>query len=131
MTRNASLDTNALLRLILNDIPEQRKKVIDLLNLPDIEYHVSDLVVAEIIFNLQTFGYTRKFISEKVQKLLAQPNINYNMPLFAQVFPYYVKHPALSFVDCYAAFDAEQANAEPLYTFDRKLANQHKCAKLI
>ena len=40
-------------------------------------------------------------------------------------------HPKLSFEDCYLATSAELSDAKPLWTFDRKLANQALAAKLV
>jgi predicted nucleic acid-binding protein len=44
---------------------------------------------------------------------------------------HYVNHPKLSFEDCYLAETANQNNAEPLYTLDRKLAAQHQSVELL
>ena len=55
--------------------------------------------------------------------------LNYNRGLFDLVLPYYESHPSLSFNDCMLAFYAELNHAEPLFTFDAKLAKQHPSAK--
>ena len=57
--------------------------------------------------------------------------MDYNRELVESVFPFYLKHPKLSFNDCMLGALAELNKAEPLYTLDKKLANQHLSAKMI
>lgn len=57
--------------------------------------------------------------------------IEYNRSLTRAVFPFYLEHPKLSFADCCLATMAEINGAEPLLTFDKKLASQHPSAKLV
>ena len=126
---NSSLDTNVLLRYILNDVPEQTRKAVKLLGDESQIFHVSDVVIAEVIFNLQIAELSRKDIAEVLMKVLSLPNMVANELVIDKVLPYFVEHPALSFVDCLSAFEAEAQGAEPLWTFDKKLANQHPNAK--
>lgn len=127
----SSLDTNILLRYIWNDTPEQRDAVSALINDKPQTLYVSDLVVAEVIFNLESSGAKRDYIGTVLNKIFALPNIMVSDVLLAHGFPFYLRHPALSFVDCMTAAYAEVENKEPLWTFDRKLANQHSAAKLL
>ena len=48
----------------------------------------------------------------------------------ADILPFYLVHPKLSFNDCYLAAKATENNAEPLWTLDQKLARQSKSARL-
>lgn len=126
---NSSLDTNILLRYIWDDVPGQCERVKKLLKDDSQVLHISDLVVAEVIFNLQTREPMRARIVEIIESIFALPNIAPNSFITDTVLPYYAAHPALSFVDCYAALEAEKKGWEPLWTFDRKLANQCPGAK--
>ena len=125
----ASLDTNILMRYIWKDVPGQREKAIRLIDDENQTFHVSDLVISELAFNLKMDHIRRKTIARILENILLKRNIQANPLIINKVLPFFAEHPALSFVDCYAAFDAETDKATPLWTFDRKLANQHPSAK--
>ncbi|MBQ8985485.1 PIN domain-containing protein [Candidatus Saccharibacteria bacterium] len=127
----SSLDTNILLRYIWKDVPGQREKAAELLNTPDKMFYISDLVVSELVYNLQLDDLRRSSIVGVLYELFARKNVISNPFLTELVLPFYAEHPALSFVDCYTAFEAEEKNRAPLWTFDKKLANQHKSAELV
>jgi predicted nucleic acid-binding protein len=126
-----SLDTNILIRLILNDIPEQRKIALKLLEKPNTRYNVADLALHEVayVINGETKG-DRKEVSKAIRLILALPNVNCNRVLFSVALPIYESHPSLSFNDCCLATYAAIDQAEPLWTFDKKLATQSPTAKL-
>ncbi len=126
-----SLDTNILLRYIWKDVPGQREKTIALLDDETQTFHISDMIISEIIFNLKASHLHRKTIVNIILSILNKKNIKSNPFMKNTVLPYFASHPALSFVDCYAAFEAEKEQAGPLMTFDKKLARQHPNAKLI
>lgn len=127
-----SLDTNIILRLILNDVPKQCRKIQDLLMRQQVVYDVADLAITEAAYVLQS-GYrlSREQIVEGINRLLNFPGVNYNQNLFGQVFPMYLQHPQLSFNDCCLAGYAALNQAEPLWTFDRALAKESPTAKLL
>jgi predicted nucleic acid-binding protein len=129
---SASLDTNALVRLLIGDIPIQANKVRKLLHQP-LNFHVGDLAIGEFCFVAEkVYQLTRPEIIERLNFILHVPNINCNRVLFSTAITLFSAHPALSFVDCCLAIQAELNNALPLYTFDKKLANQSGgLAKLI
>lgn len=126
----SSVDTNIILRYLWKDVDAQVKKVRKLFLDSEQILYVSDLVLAEVIFNLQSKGVARTNILEAIRALSEIPNLEISDFVMETVLPFYAEHPALSFVDCYAAFEAEKKGWEPLYTFDRKLANQHPSAKM-
>lgn len=125
----SSLDTNILMRYIWKDVPGQREKAIKLLDDTDQIFYISDLVIAEIVFNLKADHLRRKTIVKILESIFSKQNIRVNPMIADIVLPFYSEHPALSFVDCMAAFYAEKEGKEPLWTFDRKLASQHPSAK--
>lgn len=127
----SSLDTNLILRYLLNDVPAQTKKVRKLLSSENQNFYIYDLVLAEVIFNLQSQDYPRKIIVESLKTLFSLDNIHPESPFIETVLDFYLDHPALSFVDCYSASKAEFTKKEPLLTFDKKLAKQHPSAKLL
>ena len=127
----SSLDTNVLMRYIWADVPEQYKKVTKLLDDEDQTFYISDMVVAEVIHNLKISHIRRSSIVGAVKRLAERKNIVMSDFVTETVLPYYAEHPALSFVDCYVAMEAEEKGREPLWTFDKKLANQHSSAKMV
>ena len=125
-----SIDTNLLLRLILNDIPAQRIAVKKLLSRENVTFIVEDLAISEIIYVLETkLGYDRAAVVETVRLIMNLPNISCNKTLFNLVLPLYLERPKLSFNDCCLAGYAQLSGAKPLWTFDHKMAMQLDAAK--
>ena len=133
MTKLAgSLDTNVLLRLLLNDIPEQRTAVKKLLDQTANQFAVADTVIIELVFGLDRYyGFSRLQITEAVDGLMKLREINCNRSLFESALPLYTDHANLSFEDCCLAIYAQLNDAEPLWTFDKKLAKQAPMVQLI
>ncbi len=125
-----SLDTNMILRIMLKDVPEQCLKIVDLFMRQGVRYHVADLAIAEAVYVMQR-DYSREEIVSYLRNLFTMNEIRANFALFEKVFPMYLKHPELSFNDCCLAVYAELNEAEPLWTFDRKLAGQADNVKLV
>jgi predicted nucleic-acid-binding protein len=129
---SGSLDANVLLRLLLNDVPEQNMAATKLLEDADRQFAVADTAIIEIVFVLERhYQFTRTQIAEAVEGLMSLPEINCNRGLFAAALPLFIKHFTLSFEDCCLAKYAELNDAKPLWTFDLKLANQTASAKLV
>ncbi len=125
-----SLDTNIIMRIILQDAPEQCEKILNLFMRQGYSYHISDLAITETVYNLQR-AYTRPEIVTKLQHVFELPNVKANFVLFNQVFPMYLEHPQLSFNDCCLSVYAALNESEPLWTFDQALAKQSPTAKLL
>ncbi len=125
-----SLDTNIIVRLMVQDIPEQCMKAQDLFMRMGIVYDVADLAIMEAVYVMQK-DYSREEIVKKIKWIFELPHINANFNLFNQVFPMYLEHPQLSFNDCCLAAYAALNEAEPLWTFDQALAKQSPTAKLL
>lgn len=128
-----SLDANLVLRFLLGDVPEQYNKVASLLKLKvDEQLAVADIALVETAFVMErAYGMTRSDIALALNGFIALPVIHCNNALFEKVLLEFAAHPALSMEDCCLAAYAELNNALPLYTFDRKLANQAKSATLL
>ena len=134
MVSTNSIDTNIVVRCLTDDDFHQRKLVHDLLSTPNAVFCLEDVALSEVVYVLS--GVYQKSRSEIINLLnffLARysSSIKYNRALTAAVFPFYLEHPKLSFNDCCLAYYAEANHAEPLFTFDRKLAKQHSSAKLL
>lgn len=126
-----TLDTNIVLRYIWKDVPEQREKVEKLLNDEETMFCIPDCVIPEVIYNLQQSYVRRSSIVGVLYELAERKNIQISPFVLDTVLPFFAEHPALSFVDCYAAFEAEKKGREPLLTFDKKLAKQHPSAQMV
>lgn len=125
-----SLDANVILRLLLNDVPAHHAAALALLSAGD-SFAVSDTAMIETIFVLgRAYELTREQQREAVVGVLGQQNISGSLELFEAAFELYLAHPKLSFEDCYLVSVAEKSGASPLWTFDRKLANQSE-ARLV
>jgi uncharacterized protein len=118
---NASVDTNLLLRLVLNDIPEQIKSVKKLLA-RKARFEVSDLALTEMAFVLErVYKMERRVVVEFLLVIIRHPQFVCNKNLFERAIPLYLSEPALSINDCALLVYARLNNATPLYTFDKKL----------
>lgn len=119
-----SLDTNALLRLVLADIPQQTAAVEELLANTTQKYAVADMVFAEIVWVLQgkVYGYDRPRIAANLKSIVAIRNIKCNRVMLEKAIPLYISHPKISFIDACLSVYAELNEATPLLTFDKKLA---------
>lgn len=122
---SGSLDTNVILRLLLNDIPDQHLAVLNLFNDSSALFSVSDLAIVEVAFVLERYyELSRDQITEMIDGLGALSQINCNRALIERVLPIFLKNSKLSFEDCCLAVYAELNNALPLWTLDNKLASQ-------
>lgn len=127
-----TLDTNVLLRVILNDNGDHNIRARSLINTPGMYFTILDQVVLEMNYVLSgTLHYPRSVIVDLITSTLAEPRLDYNEKLFKKVFDLYLARPKLSLTDCYMAFKTEEIGHTPLYTFDGKLVKQFPSAKLI
>jgi predicted nucleic-acid-binding protein len=125
-----SLDTNVLLRMILEDGTDLSKRAERMLERDGVKYLILDQVIIEMVYILdKQKNYKREYIADIIVSLFNRHNIEFNDFIFSNVIPLYVNHPKLSFVDCYLATVVEQKEAMPLWTFDKKLALQSEVAK--
>lgn len=114
-----SLDTNVVLRYLLDDIPEQtlRAKAI----IVNSSSYVTDVIVIEVVFVLErVVGMDRSDIVRLVQMFLSLPTVVYNDYFLDQVIVLYDTASVLSIVDCYAAAEAK-IYGNSLMTFDKGL----------
>ncbi|MEU4342428.1 PIN domain-containing protein [Nocardia sp. NPDC023852] len=127
-----SLDANVVLRLLLNDVPDQHAAVVNLLAGADAPFAVADTAVIEVVFALcRYYEFGREAVAEAIEGLMSLTEIDGNRALYAQALPLFVAHPKLSFEDCCLATYAELSNAKPLWTFDKKLAAQADSVRIV
>ena len=114
-----SLDTNVVLRYLLDDIPEQTLKAKAVIT--GSASYVTDVVATETIFVLErVIGLDRSDILKLVKTFLSLPNLIYNDYFLDQTIDLYGAKNSLSFVDCYAATETKMYG-NSLITFDKEL----------
>lgn len=117
-----SLDTNVVLRFLLNDVPSQTARARALFSKPAV--YVSDVVISEVAFVLErAMRFDRPYIGSLLKALMALPNLTVGSHFWLEAISLFESKKSLSFVDCYAATEAKVFGGT-LYTFDRKLLNQ-------
>jgi predicted nucleic-acid-binding protein len=132
VTVSGSLDTNVLLRLLLDDIPHQSQAAKMLLEETPGQFTVADVAIVEVIFVLERYyNFARQHIVTIVDGLAAVPAIDCNRALLEKALPIFLEHQSLSFEDCCLAVYANLNDTQPLWTFDKKLAKQAPFVKLV
>lgn len=127
-----SLDTSAILRLILGDVQEQYEVLIRLLEGQQGRVAIADAALIEAAFALEHYyDFTPRMIAEALEEVVEQPRFNCNRILFREALPKFVANPKLSLVDCCLVVYSDLNDAKPLWTFDKKLANQMPGAQLV
>lgn len=115
-----SLDTNIVLRFLLDDVPEQSKKATNLIE-SDTVLYVTDVIVIEVIYVLEkVFEVSRSDIRELVLGFLGFSNVVHNPRFLIGAIELYAEHTSLSIVDCYACEEAKSYSNE-LITLDKRL----------
>lgn len=128
----SSLDTCILVRIITEIPAGQARKASALIADKSSSFVVDDVAIVEAVHVLETiYFYNREEIVGALQALLSATNIECSNALFGALFPLYLSHPKLSFNDIYLSLKSEAAAAEPLWTFDKKLAAQLPSPKLL
>lgn len=117
-----SLDTNVVLRYLLNDVPMQSIKSKNVI-IGSTSY-ITDVVAAEIVYVLErVIGMERSDIIKLVKSFLSLPNLIYNDYFLDQSLDLYGTNKTLSIVDCYAATEAK-VYENTLVTFDKELVKR-------
>jgi predicted nucleic-acid-binding protein len=116
-----SLDTNVLLRFVLDDVPEQTKAIDTLFKKGGV-YCVEDVVLVEMVFVLEkVYALPRDAVVDSLLVIINHRQIVCAQRIFEQVLPLYRTKPSLSFLDCLVLVYARFAQKTPLYTFDKAL----------
>ena len=117
-----SLDTNVVLRFLLDDIPEQTKKATNVIQKNKV--YVTDVVVVETIYVLEkVILLPRQDIVKLVTDFLGFASVVHNPYFLEEVIEFYEHHPSLSIVDCYASAEAKAFDNQ-LTTFDKLLVSR-------
>lgn len=115
-----AIDTNIIVRLLVNDDADQYKKAYSLFD--QHEVFIADTVVLETEWVLR-FAYDFKSdqIADALTKLLGLPNVFVNHPtIAAQAVTWHTQ--GLDFSDAFHLANSQQCKA--FYTFDKKMINR-------
>lgn len=126
-----SLDTNALLRWLIADVPAQTARVDALLTTGE-RFAVHDAALIETVFVLErVMLLSRGAVADATRTVLSTAGFDVNRSRWSAVMDAYVECPKLSVADLYLAEWARESEATPLYTFDKKLASQQAGVELL
>ncbi|MBQ8985476.1 PIN domain-containing protein [Candidatus Saccharibacteria bacterium] len=129
-SKYASIDTNIILLFTMNDNPLKRQRALKLL-LDGREYYVDSVAIMETVYVMTKNNFDRRTIVEDTKDFLSNTMIHYDKKMFDEVFEKFISHPSLSLEDCVLDYQAKKENRLPLYTFDKKFANQAETATLV
>ena len=118
------LDTNILLRHLLQDVPDQSLRATAYLariERGELKVQTADTVIFEVVFTLQrTYKKPRADIAAALLPLIELPGIVLpNNRRFRRVFDFYVRLN-IAFADAYHAVLMERLKLSEVVTFDRE-----------
>lgn len=118
------LDTNILLRHILDDDPDKSAACFALIRAierGETTVWTSELAIAEVVFVLEskrTYHLPREAIRDVLLPLLDLPGIKLtHKRLYPRIFDLYTRLP-IDFIDCYHVALMEQRNEHTLFSYD-------------
>ena len=118
------LDTNILLRHILNDDPNKSAAcfaLIQTIERGETTVWTSELAIAEVVFVLEskrTYNFPRAAIRDVLLPLLGLSGIKLTYKrLYPRIFDLYTRLP-IDFIDCYHIALMEQRNDRTLFSYD-------------
>lgn len=121
MSKNL-IDTNLIIRYLVNDDPHKVAKVEQLLKDKNHKNILLDSVIAEIIWVLNLYyALDKQEISVKVKALIHVESVECNAFLINRALTIWEEN-TVSYIDAYLATVAELGNI-PLYTYDKKLSS--------
>lgn len=120
------IDTNALLRFLLNDIPLQARRVEHLLNTEG-EIFIPVVVFTELDYVLRKgYNFARASIVVALRRLLALEHTSTANFVLEAIDLY--SQSSLDLANCLITAEARVKNAD-LFTFDKKLLKAHGTIK--
>lgn len=120
MAKNV-IDTNLIIRFLINDNPQKVSRAEKLLREKTNQNILLDTVIAEIIWVLSSYYSLRKeSVIEKIRALIHVDTVECNAFLINRALTLWDKND-ISYIDAYLAAVSELGNMT-LYTYDKKLA---------
>lgn len=118
------IDTNTLLRFLLQDIPKQAEVTEQKLRQAKsgkVELIIPQIIIFEIVFNLSSvYKFGKEMIIDRLKTILSTPYIKIqDYQLFDMALQIFQKNN-IDFVDCFLIAYAKEKDAT-VFTFDKKL----------
>ena len=121
MSKNI-IDTNLVIRFLVNDDQQKVARVERLLKNKDQKNILLDTVIAEIIWVLNSYyDLDKKEIVIKMKALIHVESVECNAFLINRALTLWTDN-TISYIDAYLAAVAELGNM-PLYSYDKKLSS--------
>lgn len=124
-----SLDTNILVRLLVNDDQAQTQIVYDLFKKAEIEkeiFYISHLVILELIWVLDSvYEINRTNLVEAIHQLTLMPLLQFEDLTIINKFVQESKKTNIDLADLMIATTANHNGCEKTITFDKKAAKCH------
>lgn len=118
------LDTNSLLRFLLNDIPSQAQQTTELLSkakAKKVKVYIPQIIIFEIFFALDKYyKFLKTEVVDKIAALLSTKYLEIEDRLIFQDALELYKDKKIDFVDCFLICKAKDAGYS-LFTFDIQL----------
>lgn len=123
------LDTNAFLRLFLNDIPRQAELVENLLKKAknaEIIIYLPQIIIFEIAYALDKYyNFPKDEVIQKLKSIIISPYLKIqNREVFKETIKTH-NNQTISLSDCFILQFADYKDCE-LFTFDKKLKKLNK-----
>jgi predicted nucleic-acid-binding protein len=120
-----AIDTNVLLRLLVNDDAAQADKARRLFDAHaehDASLWIADVVLVELAWALErSYGYPRNDVAAALRALSGNASVQFESAVvMSQAIALYEAGPA-GFADCLLAIKAQQVGCDALHTFDKKM----------
>lgn len=117
------LDTNIILRFILNDdaiLSPKAKSLLSKIEKEKTKVHISMLAVSEVIFTLErSYKLSKLDVAQNLMLFLQIPNISVEQEeLLRKTLVFYVNRN-ISFIDSYHVALMEKRGLKKIYSFDR------------
>ena len=130
-----ALDTNILIRFLLNDEPEQSDKVHNLfLNAQKREERlfVGQLTLLETVWVLESrYRFSRENLLSSLKKLFSLPVLAFEKAEMLEEYAEIAMSSGVELSDLLIALSAKSSHCETTLTFDRKAAKESKLFHLL
>lgn len=123
----AVIDTNFLLRIVTNDIPQKKSEALNILaGFREQSVLLSEAVLAEATYVLGSqkhYGFKRQQVHQALENILEMPELRYDTKLMEHFVQIYDK-TGYDAVDCLALAYVKSGHVGKLLSFDTALLRE-------
>lgn len=115
------LDANVVIRYLTNDDPNKALRFEKLLTSGKLIFILTDVIVAEIVWTLQShYNISRPIIADKLEILLSSKAIDSNRSIISKALIIYAKLN-IDYIDAYLAAYGLENKVKEIVSYDRDL----------